>query len=68
MGPYTVEKCNDNGSILIWTIDEEAIPMLVNGHRLKIYMKPLSKQEFIDNLSKTLLVVEQVSTSTPRTP
>ena len=43
LGPYTVEKCNDNGSVLIKTIDEEAIPMLVNGHRLKIYKKPLSK-------------------------
>lgn len=43
MGPYTVEKCNDNGSVLIRTIDEEAIPMLVNGHRLKIYKKTLSK-------------------------
>eukprot|EP00253_Pinus_taeda_P018271 PITA_18271 len=43
LGPYTLEKCNDNGSVLIRTIDEEAIPMLVNGHRLKIYKKPLSK-------------------------
>eukprot|EP00253_Pinus_taeda_P007264 PITA_07264 len=32
LGPYAVEKCNDNGSVLIRTIDEEAIPMLVNGH------------------------------------
>eukprot|EP00253_Pinus_taeda_P010967 PITA_10967 len=22
LGPYAVEKCNDNGSVLIWTIDE----------------------------------------------
>eukprot|EP00253_Pinus_taeda_P012557 PITA_12557 len=41
LGPYAVEKCNENGSALIWTIDEEAIPMLINGHRLKIYKKPL---------------------------
>ena len=68
LGPYTVEKCNDNGLVLIRTIDEEAIPMLVNGHRLKIYMKPLSKQEFIENLSKTVLVMKQVSAFTPPTP
>ena len=36
LGPYTVEKCNENGSVLIRTIDYEAIPMLVNGHRLKV--------------------------------
>ena len=67
LGPYAVEKCNDNGFVLIWTIDEESIPMLINGHRLKIYGKPLSKKEFIDNLRKTVLVVEQVSASTPPT-
>lgn len=58
VGLYTVEKCNGNGSVLIRTIDEEAIPMLINGHRLKIYRKPLSKQEFIENLGKIVLVVE----------
>ena len=58
MGYYTVEKCNDNGSILIKTIDEEAIPMLVNGHRLKIYKNPLSKWEFTEDLNKTVMAVE----------
>eukprot|EP00253_Pinus_taeda_P007957 PITA_07957 len=43
LGLYTVERCNENGSMLIRTIDEESIPMLVNGHRLKIYRKPLSR-------------------------
>ena len=68
LGPYIVEKCNDNGSVLIRTIDEEAIPMLVNRHRLKIYRKPLSKQEFIETLDKSVLVVEQAPVSTPPTP
>jgi len=63
-----VEKCNDNGLVLIRTIDEEAIPMLVNGHRLKIYKKPLSRQEFIETLDKSVLVVEQGPVSTPPTP
>eukprot|EP00253_Pinus_taeda_P012112 PITA_12112 len=58
LGPYTVEKCNDNGLVLIRTIDEEAIPMLVNGHRLKIYRKPLSRQEFIETVEKSTLVIE----------
>ena len=63
LGPYAVEKCNDNGSVLIRTIDEEAIPMLVNGHRLKIYRKPLSRQEFIKTVEKLVLVIEKGSTS-----
>eukprot|EP00253_Pinus_taeda_P032971 PITA_32971 len=54
LGPYTMEKCNDNGLVLIRIIDEEAIPMLVNGHRLKIYRKTLSKQELIEILDKSV--------------
>ena len=60
LGPYVVERCNVNGSVEIRTINEEAIPLLVNGHRLKIYKRPLSKQEFIDDINKTLMMVEQV--------
>eukprot|EP00253_Pinus_taeda_P003891 PITA_03891 len=68
LGPYAVEKCNENGSVLIWTIDEEAIPMLVNGHRLKIYRKPLSRQEFVKTMEKSVLVIEKGSASVFGTP
>ena len=67
LGPYTVEKCNDNGSVLIRTIDEEAIPMLANAHRLKVYKKTLSKQEFNEDLNKITMVVEHVLASTSPT-
>jgi len=63
LGPYVVEKCNDNGSVIIQTIDEEAIPMLVNGHQLKIYRKPLSRKEFIKTVEKLVLVIEKGSAS-----
>ena len=52
LGPYTVEKCFDNGVVQIRTIDEEGIPLLVNGHRLKIYKNPLSKVEFLNLISR----------------
>ena len=61
--PYVVERCHDNGLVQIKTIDEEAIPLLVNGHRLKMYKRPLSKQEFIDIINKTMMMVEQVPAS-----
>ena len=63
LGPYTVEKCNDNCSVLIRTIDDEAIHMLLNGHQLKVYKKPLSKREFIEYLNKIVMVVEHVLAS-----
>ena len=43
-------KMFDNGVVQIRTIDEEGIPLLVNGHRLKIYKKPLSRAEFINSI------------------
>ena len=62
-----MEKCNDSGLVLIRTIDDEAIPMLVNGHRLKVNKKPLSKREFIEDLNKKMMVVEYVLASTSPT-
>lgn len=32
VGPYVVERFHDNGSVHIRTINEETIPLLVNGH------------------------------------
>jgi len=68
LGPYVIEKCHDNGAVQMKTIDVEAIPLVVNGYRLNIYKKPLSKQEFINSIKNTMMVVEQVSTSTPPSP
>ena len=50
--PYIVEKYFDNGAVQIRTIDEEGIPLLVNGHGIKIYKKPLSKAEFINSIRR----------------
>jgi len=60
LGPYVIEIYHDNGSLQIRTIDVEAIPLLVNGHRLEVYKRSLSKKEFIDGINKTVMVVEQV--------
>jgi len=37
------KKIHDNGLIQVRAIDAEVIPLLVNGYRLKVYKKPLSK-------------------------
>ena len=58
LGPYEIEKVFDNGVVQIRTIDEEKVPLLVNGHRLKVYHKPLSREDFIkifqDNIDMKL--------------
>jgi len=60
--PYVVETCHDNGSMQIRIIYEEAIPLLVNGHRLKMYKRTLSEQDFVDAINKIVMIVEQVPT------
>ena len=45
--PYEVEKSFENGVVRIKTLDEEPISFTVNSHRLKVYTKPLSKDEFV---------------------
>ena len=48
LGAYQVEIIYGNGLMRIRTIDEYQVPILVNGHRLKLYTKPLTKVEFTE--------------------
>ena len=54
MGPYEIDTIYDNGSIRIKTIDEQQTPLLVNGHRLQVYNKLLSKEEFLTRILQNL--------------
>jgi len=68
MGPYEIVTVFDNGSVKIKTIDEEQAAFVVNGHRLKVYHKPISKQEFIRTMSQQSgleLVGEGMTSSSP---
>ena len=47
MGPYKVVTNFDNGSVEIKTIDDSHVSFVVNGHRLRLYHQPTSKQDFI---------------------
>jgi len=66
LGPYLIEKCHDNGAVQIRTIDEEGIPLLVNGYRLKVYKKPMSKEEFINTINTEVNVIGSVIVSSPQ--
>ena len=61
MGPYEVVRTFDNGSIEIKTIDVSQISFLVNGHRLRLYHQPISKQDCIQNVlqQKEMELVEE---------
>lgn len=47
LGPYQVDTIYPNALVKIRTIDERKIPLLVNGNILKLYRKPITKEEFI---------------------
>lgn len=68
LGPYQIEKFHDNGVVQIRTIDEEGIPLIVNGYRLKVYRKPLSKEEFIITINKEVNLIGSVLTSNSQHP
>jgi hypothetical protein len=52
LGPYMIEKCHDNGSVQIKNIDGKGTPLLLNLFRLKVYNKPLTREEFIVTLKE----------------
>ena len=50
MGPDEVVTAFDNGPVKIKTIDGLEVSFVVNGHRLRLYHQPKSKQDFIQNV------------------
>ena len=68
LGPYEVEQVFDNSSVRIRTIDHEKVSFLVNGHRLRLYQKPMSKGQFISDLQNhgefKIMGVEELSSTT----
>ena len=61
MGPSEVVTAFDNGSIEIKTIDDTQNSFVVNGHRIRLYHQPISKQDFVDNAlqQKEMEMVEE---------
>ena len=66
MGPYQVDAVFDNGTFRLSTIDENHTSFLVNGHRLKLYHHPASKDAFVKNISAVsdLMVIGKEDTLT----
>ena len=48
-----------NGVVKIKTIDDHNVSFLVNGHRLKLYTKPMSREDFISKISEQEMEIMQ---------
>ena len=51
LGPYEIEDIFDNGAVKIKKIDEASVSFVVNGHSLKVYNKPINKEDFMRKIS-----------------
>jgi len=68
LGPYEVVTMFDNGDVKIKTIDDEYVSFVVTGHRLKLYHKHVSKEDFMQVMpaDKELELVDgEVSSPSP---
>lgn len=57
LGPYEIETIYDNGFVCLYTVDFERKRLLLNGHKLKLYKKPLFKEALFLEVAKELTVV-----------
>jgi hypothetical protein len=66
LGPYEVDTIFPNGTVRLLTIDDSRTPLLVNGHRLRVYQKPVSREDFKTTCMADahFLFMEGVSTPT----
>eukprot|EP00253_Pinus_taeda_P008815 PITA_08815 len=46
LGPYEVAVVFPNGTVILLKIDGSRTPLLVNGYRLRLYQRPVSKEDF----------------------
>ena len=46
LGPYEVDVVFPNGTVRLLTIDDSRTPLLVNGYQLRLYHRPVSKEDF----------------------
>ena len=68
LGPYEVDTVFDNGNVQLVTIDSVKTPLLVNGHRLKLYHQPTSKESFVNIVVDSDLHVTKVGEHSPLQP
>eukprot|EP00253_Pinus_taeda_P005628 PITA_05628 len=52
LGPYEIHKVHDNGTITLTTIDGSGHSFKENGHRVRLYHKPLTQESFYQQLWK----------------
>lgn len=73
LGPYEIITSFNNGSVQLSMIDPVKFKLLVNGHCLKLYHKPATQEEFLQQfqtpkISFPATTTSESSTEMPATP
>jgi len=50
MGPYQIKEVFENETVLLEPIDGSTDTFLVNGHRIRLYKRPSTKEELLNDL------------------
>eukprot|EP00253_Pinus_taeda_P022156 PITA_22156 len=50
LGPYEIQKVHDNDTITLTTIDRSGHTLKENGHRVRLYRKPITRKSFYQQL------------------
>ena len=48
LGPYKVDTVFDDGTVKLVTVDSAKMLLLANGHQLRLYHQPTSKESFVN--------------------
>ena len=46
LGPYEIKEVHDNGTLTLATIDGSHFSFKANGHRVRLYQRPLTREYF----------------------
>ena len=68
LGPYEIQKVHENGTLTLITIDGSGYTFKVNGHRVRLYRKPLTRESFCQQLRQDTnieIMGEEAKTSSP---
>ena len=68
LGPYEIQKVHDNGTLTLVTIDGSGHTFKVNGHRVRLYRKPLTRESFCQQLhedSNMQILQQEEQSSSP---
>ena len=70
LGPYEIQKVHDNGTLTLITIDGSGHTFKVNGHRVRLYRSPLTRESFCQQLQQDTdleILGEEVKSASPMT-